>query len=115
MFQFHVANAFGEPAHEQDLVWKTNRMPKNANWSMLKDEADFEGMLEQAGAILDAELTKFQIATAKNVADAAKAQKKGKTHVPKPVPALLDLVILVRDCHYEQKGKATKKVRQPLF
>ncbi|KAF8593674.1 hypothetical protein BDV93DRAFT_566269 [Ceratobasidium sp. AG-I] len=108
-FRFRVANAFGEAAHEQELVWKTNRMLKNASWGALKEEADFEGMIEHAGGVLEVEATKFQMATAKNEADAANAKKKGKPFVPKPIPALSELVILIRDSHFEQKSKVKKK------
>jgi hypothetical protein len=112
LFRYRVADEFGEAASTQDLVWKTNRMTKSANWGTLKDADNFKRIIDQAKATLHAENERRELIKAKNDADAAKAKKQGKPHVPKPVPPIEEFVILIRDCNQEQKAKAlaVKKV-----
>jgi hypothetical protein len=115
LFLYQVADEFEEAAGSIDLVWKSNRMSKNISWAHLKDADDFKAMLELGESTLKAEAEKRDIAIAKNTVAAEKARKKGQTHIPKPVPASSDYLVILRDRHQEQKNKAHKKVRRPII
>jgi hypothetical protein len=106
LFRYHVANKFGEAANSQELVWKTNRMAKTANWGALKDVKDFERIMEQAVATLCEENDCHSLIIAKNAAGADKAKQRGKPFVHKPVPTVEEYIITICDCNQEQKSKA---------
>lgn len=67
-------------------------------------------MLAQARTALENDTKKFQLATAKNKADAKAAARRGKAHVPKPVKDVQEYVITLRDKAQEEDKKKTKKV-----
>ncbi|KAG8732576.1 hypothetical protein FRC12_019215 [Ceratobasidium sp. 428] len=116
-FMFRVAQAFGAVAGEQELTWKTDRMPKNAAWRELGSEEDFNAILGDGQETLKEEFDKAELIAATNKEGKAKAAKKGKTFVPKKkVPTLTDFVILLRDRNQERKAKeakSTKKDKKP--
>ncbi|KAG9075514.1 hypothetical protein FRC06_010058, partial [Ceratobasidium sp. 370] len=110
-FGFRVAQAFGEVAGQQDLTWKTNRMPNSVKWLKLGDEEDFRLIMNQADTTLQVELDKFCTLTAQNSEGRAKAKRKGKSFTPKPVPPLRDFIIYLRDRNHEKKTKEAKSKR----
>lgn len=97
MFRYHAAKEFDAVAHRQTLVYRTNRMPvSNKSWSALSDIEDYEALLAQARSTLEKENKKFELATAKNEADAKSAARRGKAHIPKPVEAVRDYIVRPR-------------------
>ncbi|KAG8729330.1 hypothetical protein FRC12_021051 [Ceratobasidium sp. 428] len=113
LFMFYVAKAFGGVAGEQDLVWKTDRMAKSdKNWHELKNEEDLEMIMAMGVSTLEEELKKAEVVVAKNKEAKNKCLAKGKPFFPKPVPPLVDFLIILRDCNNENKGKEPKQEKK---
>ncbi|KAB5590973.1 hypothetical protein CTheo_5589 [Ceratobasidium theobromae] len=115
VFRYRVADEFRVAANAQELVWKTNWMAKSANWATLRDAEDFRRVMDQARATIVAEAERRCLLIAQNAAGMKKSNAKGKSFVPKLIPAIEEFVIMIRDCNQERKAKeqAPKKDKKP--
>ncbi|KAG8706300.1 hypothetical protein FRC11_008350 [Ceratobasidium sp. 423] len=82
-------------------------MAKSDSWCGLASSKDFEPILQNARSSIKSDAQKHRSAITKNAADAKLAQKRGRDHVPKPVAAVRQFVILIRDQNYEKNAKAS--------